>query len=141
MNKLEQLPEITDSLLSGLRADDVLKHRILQKAVETPSSAPRSSSRRPLFALLSLSLTMIALFVALGTLHPVSVDSQVSAVSAASQDSFSDQMHTITAGIRRASSPISLGVIINETLSEEEDAEPTAEPLPADVENYTTDCQ
>ena len=135
MNKLEQLPEITDSVLSGLRADDVLKHRILQKAVETPSTARRLSSRRPLVALLSLSVAMIAVFVALGTLHPLSVDSQISDVSASTQDTFSDQMHTITAGMRRASSPIGLGVIIDETLSEEDDPEPTTEPAQADTEN------
>ena len=41
MSKLEQLPQITEQLLDGLRADDMLKHRIYQKAArndERPSA-------------------------------------------------------------------------------------------------------
>ena len=36
MNKLERLPEYTDSILHGLTADQALKHRILKEAAEQP---------------------------------------------------------------------------------------------------------
>ena len=40
MNRLERLPEITDHILSGLVADDQLKHRILL------SSATQNSGKK-----------------------------------------------------------------------------------------------
>lgn len=131
MNRLEQLPEITDSVLSGLRADDALKHRILQKAVDTPAPAETRSSRRPLVALLSLSAAMIAVFVLLGTVSPVSRDSSLS-VAASQPESFSDQIHTISAGERRSGSPIGLGLIIDEAFPEEEPTPEPTEELPAE---------
>lgn len=139
MSKLEQLPEISESLLSGLRADETLKYRILQNAVETPSPAVSHSSRRPLVALISLSVAMIAVFVMLGTVHPGSLSS----VSASQPESFSDQIHTITAGGRRADSPIDLGLIIDETFSEEKTEEETEEaektPEPPDTTEPVSD--
>lgn len=53
LNKLENLPEVTDRALFGLRADDALKQRILAAAVHQEGSSsgavkPLRSFRKPL---------------------------------------------------------------------------------------------
>ena len=115
MSRLDQLPEITDHVLSGLRADDALKHRIYQEAAQ--DGTPREkASRRPLIALCTLSAAMIAVFVLLGRIGPLSrkQEPEEGAPMSAAQ-----QMETITAGERRNVSPIGLGSILE---TEEENA-------------------
>ena len=61
MNRIERLPEITDHVLSGLVADDQLKHRILlSSAAKIPD---RKVSLRTVIALCSLSAVLILLCV------------------------------------------------------------------------------
>lgn len=67
MNRLDNLPEITDQVLSGLRADDSLKYKIYQKAAGE-SSEKKASFRLPLAALCAISAVMIAAFVLLTSL-------------------------------------------------------------------------
>ena len=62
MTKLDQLPEITDHVLSGLRADDSLKYKIYQKAAGGSLNEETKPSRRPLVALCAISAVMIAVF-------------------------------------------------------------------------------
>ena len=61
MDQLEKLPEITDYVLSGLKADDALKHRILLSAADSSRSSPYRF--RTVIALCSLSLLLILLCV------------------------------------------------------------------------------
>ncbi len=65
MSKLDQLPEISDYVLSGLRADESLKYKIYQKAAGISQSEETKPSRRPLAALCAISAVMIAVFVLL----------------------------------------------------------------------------
>lgn len=65
MSRLDQLPEITDQVLSGLRADDSLKYRIYQKASGLSENEGRKPSRLPLAALCAISAVMIAAFILL----------------------------------------------------------------------------
>ena len=44
MSRIEQLPEVTEQVLSGLQAGDELKNRIYRKALE-PDSVPARRSR------------------------------------------------------------------------------------------------
>ncbi len=127
MSRLEQLPEISDSVLHDLRADDALKYRILQKSLDQPSRAVTRSPRRSIIALVSLSAAMIAAFIFLGSVRSVSTDTALS-VSASQTESFSESIHTITAGGRRSDSPIGLDMIIDEALLEESDDSVTPQP-------------
>ena len=61
MKRLEHLPEITDHILSGLRADDALKHRIFLSAASSPES--KKYPRRTIFALCGISALLILLCV------------------------------------------------------------------------------
>ena len=61
MNRLENLPDITDHVLSGLKADDTLKHRILLSA--TSPSSPKKYSFRTVAALCCVSALLILLCV------------------------------------------------------------------------------
>lgn len=61
MDQLNRLPEVTDELLSGLKADESLKHRILVSAAETP--VKKRFSARTVIALCSLSLLLVLLCV------------------------------------------------------------------------------
>ena len=63
MSRIEQLPEVTEQVLSGLQAGDELKSRIYRKALEPDSRPSRGSMRIPMIALCSLSVVMIALHV------------------------------------------------------------------------------
>ena len=64
MSRLDQLPEISEQMLSGLRADDALKHRIYRKAAGI-ADTPEKTSRIPLAALCAISAVMIAVFALL----------------------------------------------------------------------------
>jgi hypothetical protein len=61
MNRLERLPEITDHILSGLVADDQLKHRILLSSATQNSG--KKVSLRTVIALCSLSAVLILLCI------------------------------------------------------------------------------
>ena len=68
MSRLDKLPEITDHVLSGLRADDSMKYRVFQKAAGTSDTKKKQSSHLPLAALGAISAVMIAVFVLLAPL-------------------------------------------------------------------------
>ena len=81
MNRLERLPEITDHVFSGLKADEALKHRIVLSAA---SSNEKKYSFRTIAALCSLSVLLILLCVfALQTKN----DGDLQVVSAGSRHS------------------------------------------------------
>ena len=61
MNRLERLPEITDHILSGLVANDQLKHRILLSSATQNSG--KKVSLRTVIALCSLSAVLILLCI------------------------------------------------------------------------------
>lgn len=61
MNRLENLPEVSEHVLSGLKADSGLKHRILLSASSAP--AVRKYSFKTVVALCSLSVILILLCV------------------------------------------------------------------------------
>lgn len=75
MNKLERLPEYTDSILHGLTADQALKHRILKEAAEQPKK-----KNILLFHAVPVLCSMIAVLlfavVLLNELKPVSGSDQ-----------------------------------------------------------------
>ena len=105
MSRIEQLPEVTEQVLSGLQAGDELKNRIYRKALEPDSVPSRRSIRVPMIALCSLSVVMIALVAVLGQVHSLN-------------DSDAADIRTITAGARRIESPVILQNIIDETVSQ-----------------------
>ena len=96
---LEQLPEVTDHVLSGLQADESLKHRIYQKAAGVTDVPERKISRIPLIALCAISAVMIGVFVLLGNVAPLSSSSPDA------RDSV--QIQTISAGVTLTESPVS----------------------------------
>ena len=69
MNRLEQLRQITDNTLYELKADETLKFRILQKAVDPSKCSGRSVRVVPMLCSL-LAVLLICVF-ALNTLHSV----------------------------------------------------------------------
>ena len=105
MSRIEQLPEVTEQVLSGLQAGDELKSRIYRKALEPDSRQSRRSVRAPMIALCSLSVVMIALVAVLGQVHSLN-------------DSNPADIRTIAAGEHRVASPVVLQTVINETVSQ-----------------------
>ena len=95
MDQLNRIPEITDHVLSGLKADQRLKQRILEAA----ASSPRKVSFRPrtIIALCSLSVLLILLCVFIAGLAGKNP---------------SGNIQVISAGSRRNSSPANLQTII-----------------------------
>ena len=92
MNRLDNLPEITDHVLYGLKADDHLKHRILLSA-----AAPKSDRKYPfrtVVALCSLSVLLILLCVF------------------ALQKKTTGDLHVIPAGSRHSTPPVKLETIL-----------------------------
>ena len=61
MNRLERLPEITDHVLSGLKADEALKQRVFLSAASSPKE--KKVPLRTVVALCSLSALLILLCV------------------------------------------------------------------------------
>lgn len=94
MDQLDRLPEVTEHVLSGLKADHRLKQRILESAVSAPRKMPLR--RGTVIALCSLSLLLILLCVF------------VSGLSGKS----SGDISVIPAGSRRNSSPVSLETVV-----------------------------
>ena len=80
MKQLERLPEISDHVLSGLKADDDLKHRIFLSAASSPKE--KKYPFRTVFALCGISALLILLCVFVlrtensGDIHVVSAGSR-----------------------------------------------------------------
>ena len=98
VKKLEQLSEITDHVLSGLQADESLKHRIYQKAADISEMPEKKISRMPLIALCAISAVMIGVFVLLGRVTPMSGNPN--------DEQQSVRIQTISAGVTLTESPI-----------------------------------
>ena len=96
MDQLERLPEVTEHVLAGLKADDSLKHRILLSASEAPQKT--GYRRRTVIALCSLSLVLILLCVFVSNL-----------AGKQQQD-----LQVIPAGRQRNSAPVNLQKVIDE---------------------------
>ncbi len=97
MNQVERLPEITNDLLSGLKADDQLKHRILLSAAQ--SGTYKKSRLKTVIALCSLSVLLIVTCVMIGSLQ--------------NRKNSSPEMKNIPAGNHRVVSPVHLQNIID----------------------------
>ncbi len=63
MNRLENLPEITEKALGGLTADEALKFRILEKAAASPAEEKRSFLRPALGVVVAAALMVCVLLV------------------------------------------------------------------------------
>ena len=106
MNRLEQLPEVTNHVLSGLKADDSLKHRILLSAAE--SSRVNPFRFRTVIALCSLSVLLILLCVFVAR-APVNYGSTA-------------DIQVIPAGSRRIVSPVNMQQMIDQASGIDRDA-------------------
>lgn len=98
MNQLDRMPEITEHVLAGLKADDSLKHRILLSASENRSSEP--TRKKTVLALCFLSVLLILLCVF--------------AARMPSWQSGSPDLHIIPAGSHRIISPVNLRTVIDQ---------------------------
>ena len=96
MDRLKQLPEITDHILSELKADDRLKHGIFLAA----SSAPQKKKQqlRTAVSMCSLCALLILLCLFAATFTGKTGDSD---------------LQNIPAGSRKNSSPINLQTVID----------------------------
>ena len=70
MKRLEELRDVTDTVLAGLTADESLKHKILQRAAEY-SDESSMRSFRPLPVLCSVITVLLVAVCLLNSLHPV----------------------------------------------------------------------
>lgn len=96
MSQLEKLSDVSEHVLSGLKADSQLKHRILLSAAK--ASEKTGIRKGAVIALCSLSLVVILLCAWI--------------TSASIIPSQSPELQVIPAGGRRNSSPVSLQQII-----------------------------
>ena len=119
MTDLKNLPEISEQLLHNLKADDKLKQRILVSAVNTDPSGSsfKEKGRRPLLALLALSLLLVVSLIGIRYLKP-----------AQNQDDAPVSMQVIPAGSHRDFSPVHLQIVINQIV--EKNAQPEESPSP-----------
>ena len=97
MDRLEQLPETTDHVLAGLKADNDLKHRIISAATATHTSPIRA---RTVLALCSLSLLLIL------------VSFFITRIPAGSSNA--SDIHVIPAGSHRMVSPVNMQQVIDQ---------------------------
>ena len=95
MDRLNRLPEITDQVLGGLKADENLKHRILLSAASA-SPAKKKAPLRTVVALCSLSVLLILLCVFALNAKPAG------------------DIHVIPAGSRHSAPPIHLETVIEQ---------------------------
>ena len=98
MNQLERLPEATDHVLAGLKADDDLKYRILNSAAMTTRTSPIRA--RTVLALCSLSLLLILVSVFI---------TRIPAGGSSASD-----IHVIPAGSHRIISPVNMQQVIDQ---------------------------
>ena len=115
MSRLDQLPEITDHVLSGLRADNSLKHRIYQKAAGVSDAPEKKSARLPLAALCAISAVMVAVFA---LLIPLSRQKTISGNTDIAYDS--PDISSVSAGAVLTSSPVKESTE-NESMTEDSD--------------------
>ena len=96
MDRMKQLPEITDHILSGLQADDRLKHHILL----TASTAHQKDKQhfRTVVSMCSLCVLLILLCLFATTFTGKSAN---------------PDLQNIPAGSRRNSSPVNLQTVID----------------------------
>ena len=104
MNHLDHMPEYTEHVLGGLRADEKLKFRIYQKASDISANPMNKRSRIAVPVLCGISVAMIGAFLLLGSIKPVSSSGPV-------------DIQTIPAGKIMDFSPIQLQNIIDETVN------------------------
>ena len=97
MDQLNRVPEVTEHVLSGLKADHRLKHQILEAAVSSPGKTSFRPRPKTIIALCSLSVLLVLLGVF---------------VSALNHNSSSGNIRVIPAGNRRNSSPVNLQTVI-----------------------------
>ena len=98
MDRLDHMPEITDNVLGGLKADDSLKRKILLSAAE--SHTGNRVRRGTVFALCGLSLALILLCLFASGLTSPKTDPA--------------DPHVIPAGSRRIVSPVNLQNVIDQ---------------------------
>ena len=126
MSRLEQLPEITEHVLSGLRAGDDLKHRIYQQAAGLSDAPKKKMSRLPLAALCAISAVMVAVFILLSRVTPLNGSSaQTGQTMSATQ--MSPQIETISAGGHLEEPPAGQTEKEDEKDSPDEESEDAAE--------------
>ncbi len=97
MDRLKQLPEISNRLLGGLMADHNLKQKIIRSAVDMPIQKPFRIKTAALLTGISLMLILFCFFIA-G--FPKWTAAQ------------SPEIHNIPAGSRITVSPLNLNEII-----------------------------
>ena len=97
MDRLNRLPELTDQILAGLKADESQKHRILVSAAES-SGTGKISKYRTVIALCSLSVLLILFCVF---------------VSGWTGGQKKTDLQNIPAGSRRNESPVNLQTVID----------------------------
>jgi len=95
MDGLKKLPEVTDHVLSGLRADDQLKHNILMKA----ATSPRKGRQQIRMVVSMCSICVLLIFICLF------------AATFAGKNTNPD-LQSIPAGSHRNSSPVNLQTVI-----------------------------
>ena len=98
MDKLKQLPQVTDHVLDGLRADDALRQKILLSAAESGRS--RTSRLRTVIALCTLSAALVLLCI-FAVRIPAGTNTQTA-------------IHVIPAGSNRMVSPVNVQQVINQ---------------------------
>ena len=96
MDRFDRIPEVTEHVLDGLKADDALKHRILLAASSRSSEPKRNYSFRTVVALCSLSVLLILLCV-----FAISANTRKTA-----------DIQVIPAGSRHSTPPVSLETVI-----------------------------
>ena len=92
-NRLRRLPEISDHVLSGLKADEALKHKILLSVAS--DCKKRKTSLRTVIALCCLSAVLVLLCV-------FTLDSKPK-----------EDIQVISAGSRHSSPPVRLEEMID----------------------------
>ncbi len=118
MDRLDKLPEVSDQVLSGLRADDRLKYKILQKATEPEAEKHPLGFRKPVIALSALTAVMVAVFALMAPISPSSAPSE--------------RIHTISAGNIVPESPVNMREIITRASRSMKQAQETESPAPTE---------
>jgi pyruvate-formate lyase-activating enzyme len=113
MNKLDQLPSLTSQILSGLKADESLKHRILLSAANTETK--KSSYKLSFSALVCLCCAVIVFCLV------------IPQIQSSPDEMKKTEIQVITAGSRRSSSPVHLNSIISEKESKDFPSLPQSE--------------
>ena len=107
MDRLNRLPEISDRLLDGLKADDDLKQKILFSAANTPEKKPFRMKTAVALCSLSLLLVLLCVFV---SRFP-------------SWTATSPEIQNIPAGGKKIVSPLNLKQVIDQAADILPDAE------------------